>query len=969
MATSRGIRTWLLTCALLVLPGIAFAQSAITGIARDTSGGVLPGVTVEASSPALIEKVRSATTDGQGQYRIVDLRPGVYAVTFTLPGFNTIRREGLELPASFTATVNADLPVSTVVETITVTGQDQVVDVQTVAQQQTLPTAVLDAIPTQGRLPQSYVVFLPGVVAAASGAGGQQGFGNNSNSLAIHGNRANESNVAIDGMQTRNISGVGGGNFWYYVNQGIVQEVVISTGGSGAEQQMSGIVTNVIPKEGGNQYSGSFFAAYGNKHFQSNNISPELEARGLSSNGIKEQWDYNPSFGGPIKRDSLWFFSSYRDWGADQFISGSYYRLGPLNWTYTPDKTRPAHSKISDKSYNTRLTWQASPRNKVSAFVDVQPHIIWNRNALGNVPPEATTYTPVQPTNFIQLGWKSPYSSKVFLEAGFAHQTGKLDPRPQFDPPSDPTTIAATESTTGFQIRAPQSFSMMMNANWKLHGSASYITGTHAFKVGSDLHRGMQDQITTRNGDYTVTLRIGAPTQLTLFAPNHFRDQLDADLGVFAQDQWTLDRATLNVGIRYDYLNSSALASDVPGNRWLPARHFARVDDVPKWQDVSPRAGVSYDLFGNGKTALKASVGRYVQGQAVAIAIANDPQTTSVLNATRNWSDNGNFIPECDFSNPAANGECQALSNLNFGQNNPRATTYDPDVLRGWGKRGFNWETSTSVQRELLQGTSLTLGYFRRWYGNQTVTDNTLVTPADYTTYCITSPTDSRLPGSGKPLCGFADVSTAKFGQTQSFVTFAKNYGKSKEVYNGIDLSLSSRLPSGFQVNGGLSTGRTELNTCFVIDSPQELVNCNPKPPFRTQYKLLGVVPIPWWDIQASATLRSVPGPDVNASYTATNAEIAPSLGRNLASGANGTAVVPLVALGTMFGERTNDVGLKFAKVFRYGRLRVLASVDVENLLNSSAAQSLNLTYGPSWQMPTVLMGPRFFRVGTQLDF
>jgi len=969
MALSSGPRSWLFALALLLLPGLASAQSAITGTVKDSSGGVLPGVTVEASSPALIERVRSATTDGQGQYRIVDLRPGVYAVTFALQGFNTIRREGLDLPASFTATVNVELPVSTVSETITVSGQDQVVDVQTVVQQQTLPTQVLDAIPTQGRLPQSYVVFLPGVVAAASGAGGQQGFGNNSNSLAIHGTRANESNVAIDGMFTRNISGVGGGNFWYYVNQGIVQEVVISTGGSGAEQQMSGIVTNVIPKEGGNQYNGSFFASYGNQHFQSNNISPALAARGVSSNGIKEQWDYNPSFGGPLKRDKLWFFSSYRDWGVDQFISGSYYRLGPLDWTYTPDKTRPAHSKISDKSYNTRLTWQASPRNKVSLFADVQPHIIWNRNALGNVPPEATTYTPVQPTNFIQLGWKSPMSSKVFLEAGYAHQTGKLDPRPQFDPPSAPGTIAATESTTGFQIRAPQSFSMMANTNWKLHGSASYITGTHAFKVGLDLHRGIQDQITTRNGDYTVTLRNGSPTQLTLFAPNHFRDQLNADLGIFVQDQWTLHRATLNLGLRYDYLNSSALASDVPANRWLPARHFDRVDEVPRWQDVSPRAGLSYDLFGTGKTALKVSAGRYVQGQAVAIAIANDPQTTSVLSATRNWTDNGNFIPECDFSNPAANGECQSLSNLNFGNNNPRATTYDPDVLRGWGKRGFNWETSTSVQHELLQGTSLTVGYFRRWYGNQTVTDNTLVSPSDYTAYCITSPTDPRLPNSGKQLCGFADVSPAKFGQTQSFVTFAKNYGESKEAYNGVDVSLNSRLRSGFQINGGLSTGRTELNTCFVIDSPQELVDCNPKPPFRTQYKLFGVMPLPWWGIQASATFRSVPGPDVSASYTATNAEIAPSLGRNLGSGANGTAVVPLVRLGTMFGDRTNDVGLKFAKVFTHSRLRILASVDVENLLNSSAAQSLNLTYGPSWQMPTVLMGPRFFRVGTQLDF
>ena len=971
MPTTIGARK--ASCVLVVLllfPSIALGQSAIAGLVRDTSGAVLPGVTIEAASPALIEKTRSAVSDSQGQYRIVDLRPGTYVVTFSLVGFATVKREGLELPASFTATINAELKVGELEETVTVMGQSPTVDVQTVAQQQTLSNNILDSVPTQGRLPQSYVVLLPGVVAAASGSGGQQGFGNNSNALAIHGGRSTESNVAIDGMATRNVSGVGGGNFWYYVNQGIVQEVVVSTGGSGAEQQMSGIVTNIIPKEGGNRYSGSLFVSYGNEHFQSNNISPELEALGLSTNGIKEQWDYNPSFGGPIKANKLWFYASYRDWGADQFISGSYYRLGPLNWTYTPDKTKPAHSKITDKSYNTRLTWQASEKNKVSLFVDVQPHIIWNRNALGTVPPEATTYTPVLPTNFIQLGWKSPLNSRVLLEAGFVHQTGKLNPRYQFDPPQDPATIAATESTTGFQIRAAQNYNTMMNKNGKLRLAGSYITGTHAFKAGFDFHSGIQEQVITRNGDYTVTLRQGSPTQLTQFAPVNFRDHLDADTGLFVQDQWTLRRASVNLGIRYDYLNASALEADVPANRWLPARHFDKVDDVPKWHDVSPRFGVSYDLFGTGGTAVKVSAGRYVQGQAIAIANANNPQTTSVLSANRNWTDaNLNFIPDCDFSIPGITGECQGLSNTGFGGNNPRATTYDPDVLHGWGKRGFNWETAAGVQHELLRGTSLNFGYYRRWYGNQTVTDNTLVVQSDYTTYCITAPTDPNLPTSGERLCGFADVSQAKFGLTQNNITFAKKYGTSTEVYNGVDLTINSRMRNGIQLSGGLSTGRTELDACFVIDSPQALIDCNVAPPFRTQYKFFGVAPLPWWDIQTSAAFRSVPGPEISANYTATNAEIQPSLGRPLASGANGTAVLPLVPLGTMFEDRTNDVSVRFSKVFRYGRVRILGSLDIQNMFNSAGTQALNVTYGPSWQVPTVLLGPRFYKIGAQLDF
>ncbi len=668
---SRSAQRAILAMTILFMPAGVFGQSSITGLVKDTSGAVLPGVTVEASSPALIEKSRTITTDANGAYRLVDLRPGVYVVTFTLAGFNTVKREALELPASFTATVNAEMKVGALEETITVTGQTPVVDVQTVAQQRTLTNELLEAVPTAGRLPQSFVAFIPGVVTAAAGAGGQGGFGNNSNALAIHGSRSTEANVAIDGMGTRNTSGVGGGNFWYYVNEGIVQEVVVSTGGIGAEQQMSGIVTNVIPKEGSNRFTGSMFLTYGNEHLQSNNVTDAQKARGLSSNGIKEQWDYNPSFGGPLKENKLWFFSSYRNWGADQFISGSYYRLGPMSWTYTPDKTRPAHSKVSDKSYNTRLTWQASQKNKFSVFFDVQPHIIWNRNALGNVPPEATTYTPVQPTNFTQISWKSPLSSKILLEAGWVYQVGKLNPRLQFDPQGDPTIIAATESTTGFQIRTAQNYNTMMNKNGKLRFAASYITGAHAFKAGVDFLRGIQEQVITRNGDYTVTLRNGSPTSMTLFAPVNFRDHLNADLGFYAQDQWTVRRATVNYGIRYDYLNANVLAADVPANRWLPAHHYDGVSGVPLWHDVSPRFGLSYDLFGDGKTAVKASVGRYVQGQAVAIANANNPQTTSVLSANRNWTDNGDFIPDCDFSNPALNGECRGSGESEFRPEQP----------------------------------------------------------------------------------------------------------------------------------------------------------------------------------------------------------------------------------------------------------------------------------------------------------
>jgi hypothetical protein len=575
----------------------------------------------------------------------------------------------------------------------------------------------------------------------------------------------------------------------------------------------------------------------------------------------------------------------------------------------------------------------------------------------------------VLPTNLTQITWKSPVSSKILLEAGWIYQVGKLNPRLQFDPQGDPTTIAATESSTNFQIRAPQNFNTMMNKNGKLRFAASYITGAHAVKAGADFLRGIQEQVITRNGDYTVTLLNGSPRSMTLFAPVNFRDHLNADLGLYVQDQWTINRATLNYGLRYDYLNANVLPADVPANRWLPAHHYDGVSGVPLWHDVSPRVGVSYDLFGDSKTAVKAGIGRYVQGQAVAIANANNPQTTSVLSANRNWTDNGDFIPDCDFSDPALNKECGPLGNLSFGQNNPRATTYDPDVLHGFGKRGYNWETSAAVQRQIASGVSVNVGYFRRWYGNQTVTDNVLVTPDDFSPFCVTLPTDPRLPGGGQPLCGLYDVSPAKFGQTQNLVTFASKYGKPHEVFNGADVSLSARLKTGLQVSGGLSTGRTELDNCFVIDSPQALLDCDVKPPFLIQYKVLGVAPLPWYGIQTSLSFRSVPGPEISGTYTATNAEVLSTLKRNLASGLNGTVPVPVVPLGTFFAERTNEVNMRFSKIFRVGHARLLGSLDIQNIFNDAAPQALNLAYGGIWQQPTVILGPRFFKFAAQIDF
>jgi hypothetical protein len=950
--------------------GATFAQSGIVGVVRDTTGAVLPGVTVEASSPALIEKVRSVVTDDQGLYRIVDLRPGDYVVTFALAGFNTVRREGLELPASFTATVNAELRVGALEETVTVTGQTPVVDVQTVSQQQVFSKDLLESLPTN-RTPQGVAAYLPGVTGGLNVAGVE------SRSMAIHGTRAGENSLNVDGMSDSMALGPGGGNSTFYINPVNVQELSVAAGGHKAEIQMAGLWSNVIPKEGSNTFSGTLYGAYADDNMASSNLSERLKARGVTAvAGTKRLWDFSPAIGGRILRDKLWFFSSYRNSDLYRFIAGLHYNKNPKGWEYIPDLNRPAVIRNTDGSYQTRLTWQATPRNKISLGYELQPHIVWHRMYSSTVSLEATQWTPYTPNYFTQAVWKSPISARILLEAGVAATDNDYNGRRQIDPAVDFHTVSATELSTGMVFRSSlptgAGYGERINRAVTTRASASYITGSHDLKVGFSIKQGTTTTSVETNGDMGVILRNAVPTSLSLIASTYrWKSRINADLGVYAQDQWTVRRLTLNLGLRYDYFNSEALAQHLDAQRWVGPRDFAAVKNVPNWHDISPRVGASYDLFGDGKTALKWFLNRYVAGTGTGLATNNHPVNTSVTTVTRTWGDaNRDYVPDCDLINPAANGECGRISDLNFGQANPRATTYDDDVLHGYGKRGYNWETSAALQRELLAGVSMNATYVRRWYGNFTATDNVLVAPADYSSFCVTAPRDPRLPeGGGNQQCGFADISSAKFGQVTNLITFAKNFGKQSEVYTGVDFAISARLPRGAQISGGVSMGSLATNSCFVIDSPQQLKFCDVTTPFQPNVKAVAVYPLPWWSLQTSLAFQSVPGPQITAQYPATNAEIRPSLGRDLSAGANGTALVELIEPGTLFDAQVNQLDFRVAKNIRIGRARFQAMFDVFNLFNSSDIQTLNVRYGSAWLQPRLNLDARLFKVSGQIDF
>ena len=1007
MSCRLRFQQWLLAVALLMsLPAMSFAQSSIAGVVRDTSNAVLPGVTVEAASPVLIERVRTAVTDGSGRYSIVDLRPGVYSVTFSLPGFGTVTNEGLVLPASFTATVNADLSLASVQETVTVTSESPVVDIQRTTSTSTFSADVMDAIPTS-RMPTSYAVYVPAVITSIGTAAAT---GPAINALSVHGSNNFESLMQVDGFDIRNMNNSGGGAFYYYPNQGMSQEVTVTIGAAGADSQMASITTNQIPRDGGNRFSSSTSLTFNNNNMQGNNVTPELTAQGIGKSGIAKQWDYNPSGGGPLLRDRLWFYGAFRHWGTEQFATGSYYNVNPAAWVYVPDLSRPALGRVKNVSEAIRLTWQASPRNKFSGFFDHAPFSQPDRNFGATRSPESNTWSMTRPNTMTSFTWKSPVTNRLLLEAGMARLDGTLPMAREEDPelftgPNlwDKTQVSARELTDGRVFRASDRYGIFSSSlNYRLRTAVSYVTGSHALKVGFDDNFGKRTQVDERNHGYNVSLRNGVPTSLTLFSPTDLRQDLDADIGLYVQDQWSIGRATLNLGLRYDYLHASRPGVTVRGNRDVsPGDAFQGVPDIVdpggdvlRWHDLSPRMGASYDLFGTGKTALKMFLGRYVQGQSIQLTQASDPQSTSILSATRSWNDaNRNFLPDCNFSVGGANGECGALSNQNFGLNNPNALTFDPAGLKGFGVRGYTWETNLSVQHEVMPGVSAEIGYYRKWSGNfysepgnlafaSAYQDNLLVTPADYSPYCLTVPKDGRLPGGGgNQLCGFYDINPNRFGQSRQLATYATNYGEFIQHFNGVDFNLNARLVGGGRFMGGASTGRSQVKQCFVIDNPGTYIVptsvftsyteqfCDRKPPFTTQFKGTVIYPLPG-GAQVTGVYLDTAGPDLSqtTAYVATVEEIQGSLGRPLSGGAR-TVSLPLMKDGTMYGDRIRRVDMRLSKVFRIGGLRVAPGLDIFNLLNTSTPVTYNTTYGPVWLNATTIMDPRIFRVSAQIDF
>lgn len=1008
---------FVIVLSVVLLPSAAWAQAqsgTIAGVVRDTSGAVMPGVTVEAASPALIEKVRSVVTDNQGLYRIVDLRPGSYTVTFTLPGFSTFKREGIELTTSFTAQVNAELTVGTLEETVTVSGETPVVDIQNSRQQTTITRTTLDAIPTTKRIGQ-YASIIPGATytnPTFQDVGGNQGEGGQ---FGLHGQRGGDLSTNVEGLnQNQQALGV------FSFNSQALQEVVIETGGMSAEAMTGGVQVNIVSKDGGNRFSGTLSTTYTGPKLQMGNLNDALRARGLTTDiSIRKSYDRGGALGGPIKKDKLWFFTAHRWWGASRYIQGSYFNKVQGTLFYEPDLDRVSHNNEYFQDHSLRLTWQVAQKHKIVGAFSHQnncscPFGLTGVGGVNAVKPAPESRAPhvYNPQYLPLVSWTYPATNRLLFEAGQSALVLNEDSRRQ--PGVGPNDIRVTDVALNIAYGSDAnnntwsgSYTRRFVTKYNSRFAASYITGSHAFKTGFSLQRynlgrpGRYTDINQINQARSYTFRNRVPVSVTIWAvPFEFLEHT-TNLGLFVQDQWTVRKVTLNLGLRYDTLNGAVPAQQLPAGIFVPARDFPAVKNTPNWKNLDPRLGASYDIFGDGKTALKGFLGRYVP---YTVAASSNPAANQAASATRTWDDlafpvgdprRGNYVPDCVLgpSLPDGNGECGALSDRTFGQVRAGNTLFADDALSGFNKQSYNWQGSISVQHELRPGMALNVGYFRTWYGGFLITDNQATTAADYDPYCITLPADSRMPHGGDRLCGFYDVKPTLFGVTNNLRTQASNYGTRTEVYNGVDLTLTTRFAQGGQFSGGLSVGQTVTDACEIVAKvPETLLGtdtlsagtanswssaqfCHVSRPWSAgaQVKFLVVYRLPW-NLQTSATYQNIPGVPITATYPASNAQIAPSLGRNIGS-CRGAATctsnlnTELIAPNTRYEDRLQQMDLRFTRRFQIGQTTVLGNFDIYNMLNGSAILSQNAGYGSQWLVPYETVGGRLFKFSAQFEF
>jgi Carboxypeptidase regulatory-like domain len=932
----------LASLALFLAAPLAHAQvttGSIAGAVTDASGAVLPGATITLSGDRLIGGPQTQVSGADGAYRFDRLVPGSYLVKFELQGFRSVERPEIRISAAFVATINAKMEVGSLSETITVTGESPTVDVRSNVQQTVMNQEILEGIPT-GRDPWSLAKLIPGVQVATYDVGGTQSM--QQSAMSAHGSSTADVSYNIDGA-TVNWPGGGGGATMIYYDQGMFEEVNYMTSAIPAEMLAGGININMVTKDGGNQWKANLRYNFANDSLQSDNFSETKKlVPTFRGNPTKTTYDLNFAGGGALIQNKLWINGTVRKWIVDKYVNAT-----------NSDGTQ-ALDDNDLKNFSGKLVYQLTSNQKVMGSYFWNDKIRGHRRDSNDIIPDIASVVQTNPVQTTQAKYTGIRGSLVY-ESSFSVMDGQTNYT--YQPDTDRSLVRIIDTGTTEVFNASTREDHQPNSRYQFDNVFTFgksgFGGEHLFKAGVQWSRLYYGSDYSVLNDHWLVYNNRVPTAVRQWNSPALSENVAMVTGIFFQDSWSMNRLTLNVGGRWDKYVGTLPEQSASGGTFGTPRTVAE-QEVINHSIAVWRAGASYDLTGNGRTAVKASVSRY--GLQVGINRVQDVNPLTVGSRDCPWGDaNGNRR----FDAGELTGACPAFSG---------------GSVTGYAADGVDWpysdEITAGIETQLPGAVRMGAMFYYRTNRKQIGQINTLQPASAYTAHTVTVPN-----GPGGTIASPKPTTATVYNISPAANTQAANVRDNVDyldtTYKGVEVTATKRFSSRWQMQMGFTLGKneggvsggTDLNDPNNTLYPKGIIGNDSEQALR----LSGSYTLPW-DISFSGSLIANNGYPYVSTFNLTRAAAA-------LQGVTLTRASQTIQLSRRGDERYENVimaDFRLAKSFRFGSRSFTPQIDFFNITNADTVVNTTTAVGGSYLLPAggdPILSPRTIRVGFSLNF